>query len=58
MSMHLQIVKLNLHILVDLFSSLPYFAIFSHFSHMTMPQDVLSFIKIKNLSVSNSLNVI
>jgi len=40
---------LQLHILVDLFSSLPYFAIFFHLSHMTMPWDVLSFIKIKNL---------
>jgi hypothetical protein len=39
---------LQLHILADLFSFSPYFSISFHLSHMTMPQDVLSFIKIKN----------
>ncbi len=39
---------LQLHILVDLFGSLPYFAISFHLSHMTMPRDVFSFIKIKD----------
>jgi len=39
---------LQLHILADLFSSFSYFSISFHLSHMTMPRDVLSFIKFKN----------